>query len=177
MKRNPKPLAAWTCAGCGYDLRGVLNGDELMNCPECGARCGLTNRIVSERPNFQPHGERRRASSEERALTASLCRAAGLELAPNYLEDLEVIPYNIGGTRGFWLTTKDTELNKVTSCASGTFRDTDGMLVVATLLVDRELAPFEIEFWKCDFSPLERISPDIKILDDGPVGNSLHRKG
>jgi hypothetical protein len=37
------------------------------------------------------------------------------------------------------------------------FRDEDGMLVMAAVIVDKSGALFELDLWKVDFSPLRRI--------------------
>ena len=36
------------------------------------------------------------------------------------------------------------------------FRDVDGTLVSAALMLDQQGAPFEVDIWKVDFSPLKR---------------------
>ena len=39
------------------------------------------------------------------------------------------------------------------------FKDDDGVVVIASLNVDQNKVPFELDVWKTDFSPLHRI-PD-----------------
>lgn len=41
------------------------------------------------------------------------------------------------------------------------FLDEDGVEVLASLDVDREGNPFEMDIWKTDFSPLHRIPEDL----------------
>lgn len=40
------------------------------------------------------------------------------------------------------------------------FEDADGVTVLASLYLDRAGAPFELDIWKVDFSPLIRL-PDL----------------
>jgi len=37
------------------------------------------------------------------------------------------------------------------------FMDADGVKVIATLFVDEDGLPFELDIWKTDFSPLVRV--------------------
>ena len=47
------------------------------------------------------------------------------------------------------------------------FRDADGVGVVASLNVDQDGVPFELDMWKVDSSPLIAISSELKLLEDG----------
>ncbi len=40
------------------------------------------------------------------------------------------------------------------------FKDEDGVDVIASLNVDQNMIPYELDVWKTDFSPLIRI-PDV----------------
>lgn len=44
------------------------------------------------------------------------------------------------------------------------FTDADGVEVIATLYLDSNKQPFELNMWKTDFSPLMRIPENIRAF-------------
>ena len=46
------------------------------------------------------------------------------------------------------------------------FSDLDGVPVIASLYVNREGVPFELDAWKVDFSPLRRIPDEFVALHE-----------
>ncbi len=48
-----------------------------------------------------------------------------------------------------------------TAVSEAKFKDADGIDVIATLYLDQEDQPFELNVWKTDFSPLLKIPENI----------------
>jgi hypothetical protein len=46
------------------------------------------------------------------------------------------------------------------------FTDVDGVEVVASLYVDEQGAPFELDIWKTDFSPLVHIPDQLRRVEE-----------
>lgn len=77
--------------------------------------------------------------------------------------DLSVEPMNDGGMGSLRLAASqnDQSSRRLESVASElSFHDADGTLVTATLNLDQDGLPFELDIWKTDFSPLIRV-PDV----------------
>lgn len=75
-----------TCPACTYDLRGVLDGDELTNCPECGEQ---TSRPI----NAMLWGERGRDARMSRWIVRWWCYPVAAWMA--------VVPAVIGLVFGY----------------------------------------------------------------------------
>ena len=101
---------------------------------------------------------------ERRLLTLLAKRASGLE--PDWLEGLRVSNLDDGGMGSLSLFTggpSKSERILGKKVAEHRFTDADGVEVLATLTVDQDGRPFELDVWKTDFSPLIRIPEDDEL--------------
>ncbi len=118
--------------------------------------------------------EPRAPTADEARLIGALARLAGLRLDDGWLERLGVREMSDGGMgslrldppraddpdRMFDGSRKGNGGRKFgAAVAEIQFTDADGVEVLATLNVDADGEPFELDVWKTDFNPLIRI-PD-----------------
>jgi len=95
---------------------------------------------------------------ERRLLTLLATKASGLE--PDWLEGLRVSEMDDGGMGSLRLIPRGpSKADRIfgKKAAEHQFTDSDGVEVLATLTVDQNGQPFELDVWKSDFSPLIRI--------------------
>jgi hypothetical protein len=78
---------------------------------------------------------------------------------PAFLEDLRVAPLDDGRMGGLKLIPHGALDNRKfgREAAAVEFDDVDGVKVIATLYVDQQGWPLELDMWKTDFSPLQEI--------------------
>jgi hypothetical protein len=104
----------------------------------------------------------REPTEAERRLIAILASKAPPSVSPGWVEGLMVATMADGGMGSLKLLPKGVSASGRTfgaAVAEYQFADADGVLVLATLYVDREQQPFEVDVWKTDFNPLLRV-PD-----------------
>jgi len=104
----------------------------------------------------------RRPTSQEITLIDFLVVKAKLKMAENWKEQLQVAPMDDGGMGSLVLLLgnnpkPDRQFGRQAS--EHQFKDADGVDVIATLNVDTEEEPFELDVWKMDYSPLIKL-PD-----------------
>ena len=83
---------------------------------------------------------------------------------PDWLEGLRVRSMEDGGMGSLLLLVRDastTERRFGGRVAEYEFTDVDGVPVLASLNVDRNGLPFELDVWKIDFQPLIRIPDEL----------------
>jgi hypothetical protein len=81
---------------------------------------------------------------------------------------LDVQPMADGGMGSLAFAPIGTDRRFGSSPAECHFRDSDGVLVSAALYLDEQGAPYEVDVWKVDFSPLLRW-PTRADLIPGPA--------
>lgn len=94
-------------------------------------------------------------------LIGFLIESASLKLSHNWEDQLMVQPMDDGGMGSMVLShtpNNNTERifgRQVSDC---TFADRDGVKVLASLYVDQHDEIYELDLWKVDFSPLQKIA-------------------
>jgi hypothetical protein len=79
--------------------------------------------------------------------------------------DSQVEEMDDGGMGSLRFLPSDSESRFGAQIAAAQFLDSDATLVSVAINVDQHGQLFEVDFWKVDFSPLQRIPPisDIQI--------------
>jgi hypothetical protein len=111
---------------------------------------------------------RKPSRDEERLLRALGIRATGVRAAPSWIDQLRVEEMSDGGMGSLILCLPGTDApdRKFGAVAAELrFPDEDGVLVIASLNVDTEGFPLELDMWRTDFSPLIRIPDPIPAND------------
>jgi hypothetical protein len=82
----------------------------------------------------------------------------------SWLDEIQVEPLEDGGMGGLKLIPHGVPAERqfAREVAAVEFEDADGVKVIATLYVDDQGQPLELEVWKTDFTPLLRI-PEGRI--------------
>lgn len=105
--------------------------------------------------------EKRKPTSAEKSLLKVLVNKAKIDNLPKeWLERLMVRNLNDGGMGSLALFPNGKERYKRcfgNEVSKVQFRDTDGILVIATLYLDDMGELYELDIWKTDFSPLKKI--------------------
>jgi hypothetical protein len=106
--------------------------------------------------------ESRAPTADEARLIGALARLAGVRLADGWLDGLRVREMDDGGMGSLRFHpprpgSDDRRLGA--QAAEIQFTDGDGTVVLASLNLDQDGEPYELDVWKTDFSPLIRI-PD-----------------
>lgn len=103
----------------------------------------------------------RKPTNEERHLIATLAAKAGdLGLSADWIDMLEVYSLPDGGMGS--LTLRIPEVSAAgrifgKRAAELIFEDDDGVKVIASLNLDKWGMPLELDIWKSDFSPVNRL--------------------
>lgn len=93
---------------------------------------------------------------EERSLLVHLMRKAELPCPDDaWLDGLLTVPVGPGRSSFILVREADRDYDKLASDVA--FRDADGVPVLASLFIDRERVPYEVEIWKADDTPLIRL--------------------
>jgi hypothetical protein len=105
--------------------------------------------------------------SEIALLTAMLGNREALAPLLKELSQAKVHAMNDGGMGSIRFVSEDPDPRKFGGVVrEATFQDTDGVLVLASVIVDQSGALYELDLWKVDSSPLKRIpNPDQLLLD------------
>jgi hypothetical protein len=85
----------------------------------------------------------------ERPVVAYLFELAGI---PVVLDSLQVKPMRDGGMGSLRIAPFDSARKFGSVASECHFYDLDGMLILATLILDQHGVPFEIDMWRVDFS-------------------------
>jgi len=110
---------------------------------------------------------------EERSLLVHLMRKAGLPYpADAWLDGLLKVP--VGPGRSSFILVREADRDYDHLASDVEFRDEDGVHVLASLFVDRERVPYEVEIWKADDTPLIRLPMFPDEIDVSPelMGNA-----
>lgn len=105
----------------------------------------------------------RKPSETERQLLRVLA-ARCVDGEAGWIDNVRVRSMNDGNMGSLRLRVEgalDTDQEFGARMAEYQFRDADGMQVIASLNVDKQGVPFELDIWKTDFSPLVEIPPDL----------------
>jgi hypothetical protein len=113
----------------------------------------------------------RQLLAHERALVSHLFKVAGLPFDP---EALIVKPMSDGGMGSLALGTDYESRRMGQQVAECHFVDKDQVLVSATLNVDTEGEPYEVDMWKVNFEPTVEWPASAEIRS-GPPNKSLER--
>jgi hypothetical protein len=108
---------------------------------------------------------------QERPLVSHLFAAAGLPFDP---ESLVVTPMSDGGMGSLALGNSYESRKMGRQVAECHFVDKDEVLVSATLNVDTQGEPYELDMWKVNFEPTVEW-PASAAIRSGPPNNSLER--
>lgn len=111
---------------------------------------------------MEPVTSERRPTTGEMALIDFLMKKAAIGVPADWKEQLRVIPMDDGGMGSLVLlpdgiVKREREFGRQAS--EFLFKDADNVDVLATLNVDTEGEPFELDIWKMDYSPLIKL-PD-----------------
>lgn len=87
----------------------------------------------------------------------------------DWVERAKVRPMSDGGMGSLELLLPDSGSDRIFGerVAELQFKDEDGIDVIASLNVDQEMLPFELDVWKTDFSALIRIPDSFDDLQSG----------
>lgn len=105
-------------------------------------------------------GYNRNFTREEIELISYLSRIANYSLEDNWYESFRAKPLqdgNMGSLRFFHIQDQKCDRVFKRQISECTFRDEDGVLVLASLYTDQYDSLFELDLWKSDFTPLIRI--------------------
>jgi hypothetical protein len=117
------------------------------------------NKILNELP----------LSEEEYAVLMTYLAAMHAPLMRG-LPQAKVQAMNDGGMGSIRFVGKDPDHRKFGKIVrEATFKDTDGVPVLATVIVDQSGALYELDLWKVDFAPLNRIPDPAQLLLDPPI--------
>jgi hypothetical protein len=101
----------------------------------------------------------------ERRLVEGLLRAGNrLDLVPD-VEGIMVAEMADGGMGSLLLSPPRAERSMSAQLSEARFVDADGVSVSATLNLDGAGALFELDIWKVDFSPLQRLPGDGDVVE------------
>lgn len=95
--------------------------------------------------------------SKELPLVRHLLNKAGIATDINALR---VSPMDDGGMGSLLFASSTTKPELGSTPAECSFVDSDGVLVSATLILDKNGALFELDVWKVDYSPLNQWPSD-----------------
>ncbi len=102
----------------------------------------------------------RNLTTDERRLLSQLGNCPGVGLALGWLDATKAESMLDGGMGSLRLAAGDrppSERRFGRAASELEFVDSDGTRVIATLHLDQCDQPFELDMWKVDFSPLQRI--------------------
>lgn len=111
--------------------------------------------------------KKRHITKQEESLLEELISKANINISFNWKKELLVSDLIDGGMGSLSLyppriTDKKREFgSQVSDCQ---FKDTDGVIVIASLYLDKEGNMYELDIWKTDFSPLKNISTDFQDI-------------
>ncbi|NII52784.1 hypothetical protein [Luteibacter sp. SG786] len=97
----------------------------------------------------------RTLTAEERSLLLYLMRKAGLQRPTDtWLDERRVEDLRGDGVRSGFVLNKHADRDFDNLVSDVDFTDVDGIHVLASLFVDRNNNPYEVEIWKVDDTPL-----------------------
>jgi len=102
-------------------------------------------------------GSKRKMTDNERHLLSTLVVKANLKLSDNSVNSTLVENMEDGSMGSLILYPPDylgASRNFGRQASDIIFQDTDGVNCIATLYLDENDKPFELDIWKTDFSPL-----------------------
>lgn len=107
-------------------------------------------------------------TAAEKKLILALIKKADFELPPEWLDQAKVSPMDDGGMGSLRFLSPSTSLVQKMGkkIAEVRFRDADGVDVIASMNLDKNGIPFELDIWKVNFKPLIRI-PGHFAVDEG----------
>ena len=111
---------------------------------------------------LQSRNKRPLTSAEKGLVIALLRRGAGLELPEGWVNSVMASPMEDGGMGSLRFVSKDhpgDERCMGSQYSEIVFKDADGVDVIASLNLDEQKQPFELDVWRTDFKSLIAI-PD-----------------
>ena len=105
----------------------------------------------------------RKPNPEE--LIKFLVQKASLNMSEGWERSLTVSCLNDGGmgSMKLYMSLPPKEIISTIFVSECSFKDSDGIDVLASLYLDQDHEICEVDIWKADFSPLIRISSDISL--------------
>lgn len=97
-------------------------------------------------------------SSDEKRLLSALLQRAGITKSISWIDSIKIFPYDDGGMGSYYII----ECQSLQIASDILFVDADGICVLATLYVDSNNEPCEVDMWKMDYSSLKQI-PQVII--------------
>lgn len=95
---------------------------------------------------------------EERSLLVYLMRKGGLtHPGESWLDEVRVENLDSEGSRGGFVLLRQADRDFDQLISDVDFTDLDGVHVLASLFVDRNKIPYEVDIWKTDDTPLLRL--------------------
>ncbi|WP_425478789.1 DUF6984 family protein [Dokdonella koreensis] len=101
----------------------------------------------------------RNLTKPESRLVRELLQRSGVNMESDWLEKVKVIPMRDGGMGSLRFNSADSDRKMSSQAAEIHFKDADGVDVIASLNLDHEGSPIELDIWKVNFMELIRI-PD-----------------
>ena len=94
-----------------------------------------------------------------------LVQKASLNMSEGWERSLTVSCLNDGGmgSMKLYMSLPPKEIISTIFVSECSFKDSDGIDVLASLYLDQDHEICEVDIWKADFSPLIRISSDISL--------------
>ena len=107
----------------------------------------------------------RKPNPEELRLIKFLVQKASLNMSEGWERSLTVSCLNDGGmgSMKLYMSLPPKEIISTIFVSECSFKDSDGIDVLASLYLDQDHEICEVDIWKADFSPLIRISSDISL--------------
>lgn len=99
----------------------------------------------------------------EKRLLLALFKRAGIAFPDSWAETILVVPIGDKGMGGLKLPPLYPERNMKERVAEIRFQDLDGVDIIASLNVDLNGSPLELDIWKVNFKPVLNIPDDLGI--------------
>ena len=107
----------------------------------------------------------RKPNPEELRLIKFMVQKASLNMSEGWERYFTVSCLNDGGmgSMKLYMSLPPKEIISTIFVSECSFKDSDGIDVLASLYLDQDHEICEVDIWKADFSPLIRISSDISL--------------
>jgi hypothetical protein len=105
-------------------------------------------------------------SSDEKRLLSALLLKAGITKTVSWIDSISIFPFDDGGMGSYYFL----ECHSIQVASDILFLDSDGVCVLATLYVNNNYEPCEVDMWKMDYSSLKQIPQVIIDVRDKNEG-------
>lgn len=103
-------------------------------------------------------GNRRVLSEDEKRLLSGLLKKANINKPDSWMDSLLIMPMDDGGMGSYYIS--DESYTQIASDIL--FKDEDSVEVLATLYVNSNGEPCEVDMWKMNYSRVKRIPSNLE---------------